>query len=221
MSRKKLIWIIAGSVVAALFVAAVIYGALNAPKDDEGGGNTGGGGGTITQTPAPTPTAEPEEEHNHEGGDALGSETNVFEDAKVEYAAAAEGFLTEYLRWDSNESAEDRAARLAPYVAPDSPLLTKKPGISLESDNPTPGYQSITALTWIDQRYTGWAMPDDGKGNELFMAVMGNYKINQNATGGLQNTFWESSARWTVQFAEWDGTSNPVIIDVREPKYTK
>ena len=219
MSRKKIIWIIVGSVAVALFVLAFVMSAINAPAPEPKPTGNGGGGTISTATPTPTPTLEPEHEHNHDGGDALGEESATFDEAKPAYAAAAEGFLTEYLRWDSNESAEDRAARLAPFVAADSDLLTRTPGISLVNENPVNDYKSVTSLIQVTPGYTGWGIPDDATGNQLFMSVFGDYQIEQTGNAGLQNTFWQSSGKWTIQFADWEGSPNPVIIDVREPAY--
>lgn len=218
MSRKKIIWIVVGAVAVVLFVAAFILSAINAPAPEPE--PTGSGGGTIsTATPTPTPTLEPEHEHNHDGGDALGEESATFDEVKPAYAAAAEGFLTEYLRWNSDESAEDRAARLAPFVGSDSDLLTRTPGISLVNENPVNDYKSVTSLIKITPGYTGWGSPDDATGNQLFMSVFGDYQIEQTGNAGLQNTFWQSSGKWTIQFADWEGSPNPIIIDVREPAY--
>lgn len=227
MDKKKIIWIVLGSIAAALLVAAVIVSTINResePTPTETSSTGDGGvidpntGEKIEPEPTPTPTLDPSQ--NGEGGDALGSDSKVFEQMKGDYVAAAEGFLEQYLTWDSDESEADRAARIAPFVAEGSPLLTEPPGISLVEKNPMYDYKSKTDLTWIDQRYSSWAQPSGAEGNALYVFAQGNYSIKQTGAGGTMNTFWESGGRWYVQFADFEGTPNPVVVDVREPNYT-
>lgn len=229
MDRKRLIWIIVGAVAVVVFVAAVITSAVRSSSSPEPSQSPGGGGiidpnsgwepgSTSSPTPTPTPTPEPNEAGNPGGGDALGH-AGSFQDAEPAYKKAAEDFLTQYLQWDSNESSDARAARLAPFVDPGSTLLTKAPGISLVDKNPIYDYKSKTSLIGIDQRYTGWTLPNDARGNELYVGVVGNYRIEQQSSAGRQNSFWESSGRWTVEFAEWKGSPNLKVVAVREPAY--
>lgn len=228
MDKKKILWIVLGSIAALALIVGVTVSTINRAPEPEPTSSTSGTGGIIDPNtgeeepaPEPTPTLEPKAEDNPEGGDALGSDSKVFEEMKPLYMSTAEDFLTQYLKWDSEEAPADRAARLAPFVAPDSPLLTATPGISLVDENPTYDYSSETELTWIDQRYTSWAMPSGAEGNALYISVMGNYSIDQSSVGGTVNSFWESGGTFYVQFADFDGSANPVVVDVREPKYTK
>lgn len=228
MNKTKLLWIVLGTVAAVILVAAVIVNAVVGSAQPEPTPTpTSAGGGIIDPdtgewvpdpTPTPTTTLAPEETNNPGGGDALGS-SGDFPAVEADYKRVAQDFLTQYLQWNSDESPEARAARIAPYVEENSPLLTKTPGISLVDKNPIYDYKSKTSLTWIDDRYTGWTLPSDASGNELFIGVIGNYEIAQSGSGGRQNTFWESSGRWTVQFASWEGSANLKVVDVREPAY--
>lgn len=229
MDRKKIILIVIAALAVIGIGVAAVLGAIrqNETPDPEQTSSVGNGGvidpntGEIIEppTPTPTPTQTPDAEHNKEGGDALGADNVIFSEIQPAYAAAAEGFLQQYLTWDSDETAEDRAARLAPFVAADSPLLSKTPGISLVDENPIYDYKSKTKPIWFDSRYTGWFAPENAQGNALYMTVIGNYEISQTSVGGGMNSFWQASGRWQIQFADWEGSSNPVIVDIKEPRY--
>lgn len=219
MTRKRLILIIAGVLAAVAVVTLVIVNSLIVKPLGEPDPTRTPGGIITTGTATPTPTITPDPEHNHGNSDALGKETSTFDEAKPAYAKATEEFLTQYLQWDSEESAEDRAKRIAPYVAPDSPLLTRTPGISLVDKNPIYDYKSQTSVVGLIGAYTSWTLPKDATGNQLFMSAMGDYEIAQQASAGSLNTYWQASGNWIVQFEDWDGHSDPVIIDIREPDY--
>lgn len=222
--NKRVVWGIVGGIVVALLLVVTITNAIRSGNATPEPTSTSSGGGIIDPgdltPPSPTPstTLEPQADQNKGAGDALGAEGD-FSSRLPAFVASAEGFLTQYLQWDSNESADARAARIAPFVDAGSPLLTQTPGISLKDRNGGYDYKSQTKVTWIDHRYSGWTLPDNAKDTSLYITVSANYSISQSGSAGTQNSFWESGGHYTVEFSGADRSGNPKVIGVQEPEY--
>ena len=223
--RTRLIVIISAAVaVVALIVVAVF---VNMPQEAEPEPTRSpSSGGVITQAPTaepePAETVEPapdptSPEAMGHGDDQNGATDATLDEAYASYAKRAEEFLNQYLVWDSAESPESRAARIAPYVAPDSPLLTQVPAISLSEENPTWGFTSKSTLDIVPE-YTSWGAPDADNDPTLMINVMGNFTIATVDGAGMGGEGGGSTA-WRVAFGPWNGQAELTVTDVIEPDY--
>lgn len=120
------------------------------------------------QTPAPTSSSSegvaPSEQF---GPDEEGTDDTVGGSLDIEaWSATARAAVTQYLTWDTAESADSRSARLAPYFAAGATELTSVPAQAGEDLFSFEGFTSTVKMTNL--KYAGFqAMSDDGKSYEI------------------------------------------------------
>lgn len=138
------------AVVVGLIFVFINPGSTKAPPPSDADGPA------IVSTPKPVPTMSQDEYVKSVGGTNEGREKDGEDNLIDTTKESAYGLkaVTQWLTWNSTETAAARSARLAPYFTADSGLLAKKP---VTANGTALAHKGAVTKTQIDS--SGYASP--------------------------------------------------------------
>lgn len=203
--RMKLVLAsVLAAAVAIAFVAILIFHAL-------GGGKAtvaDGGDDAPAIVASPTPQTQRDVIESLGGDEHAGDDDGGQLDVGAEQAVAIKA-VKAYVQWDSDESADSRKQRLAPYFPETSTILTGKPDTANEDALSHKGARTVTRPVG-----DGYASPTSVTDSEVTMKVTLRYDSKATYDGYAFN--YDGAGEWeiTVPRHAPDGAK---VISMSEP----